>query len=209
MSYARSPRLVCSTTMGTSVVPRYSGSGSSKVFILVKVETSGARLVCLCFRRADGANSGVLREPVESFVTPQLSFHPIERTLLCQTSVNCRGGLATMAGRMFEFVIDLFVGNVDVFSGGDAIHDQFGFHVVGSAFLLAAAQGYPIDIYRSGVNALRGQGADNALQPHIHLMLNQRLWYGKVVELDQRGDDLFAEEFFVFVVALVLEAFAN
>src|ERR1700720_3853165 len=105
MSYARSPRLVCSTTMGTSVVPRYSGSGSSKVFILVKVETSGARLVCLCFRRGDGANSGILREPVESFVTPQLSFHPIDRTLLCQTSVNGCCGFATMRSGIFQFVI--------------------------------------------------------------------------------------------------------
>ena len=47
----------------------------------------------------DGANSGILREPVESFVTPQLRFHPIERTLLCQTSVNCCCGFATMSWR--------------------------------------------------------------------------------------------------------------
>src|SRR5260370_38055229 len=97
----------------------------------------------------NGANSGFVREPVESFITPQLSFHPIEGTLLCQTSALSFGGFATMTGGVFQLVIQLFVGDVDSFLGSDAIDDQFRFHIVGSAFLLAAAQRDPIDVYAS------------------------------------------------------------
>src|SRR6266852_1684938 len=94
----------------------------------------------------NGAKSGILREPVESFLTPQLSFHPIEGTLLCQTSAQSFGGFATMTGGVFQLVIQLFVGDVDIFRGCDAVHNQLRFDVVSSAFLLAAAQRDPIDV---------------------------------------------------------------
>src|SRR5260370_16902066 len=106
---------------------------------------------CLSLGRCggNGANSGILREPVESFITPQLSFHPIEGILLCQTSAQSFGGFATMTGGVFQFVIQLFVGDVDSFLGSDAIDDQFRFHIVGSAFLLAAAQRAPTNVSSS------------------------------------------------------------
>src|ERR1700736_2159071 len=97
--------------------------------------------VSLCVCRGHGANSGILREPVESFITPQLSFHPIEGTLLCQTSANRFGGFATMRCSVLEFMSELFFGDVDVFGGSDAIDNQFRFHIIGGALLLAAAQG--------------------------------------------------------------------
>src|SRR5258708_27721726 len=83
--------------------------------------------------------SGILCEPVESFVAPQLSFHPIERALLCQTSANCFRGFATVRRGVFEFVIEFFVVDVDVFGGNDAVDNQFRFDIIGSALLLTAA----------------------------------------------------------------------
>src|SRR5260370_26543291 len=110
---------------------------------------------CLSLGRCggNGANSGILREPVESFITPQLSFHPIEGTLLCQTSAQSFGGFATMTGGVFQVVIQLFVGAVDSVLGSDAIGDQFRFHIGGRAFLLAAAPRDPIHADGSRVAA--------------------------------------------------------
>ena len=79
----------------------------------------------------------ILRKPVQSFVTPQLRFHPIERTLLCQTGAQSLCGLAAVAGHVFEFVLQFFVGYFDFFFGGDAVDDQFGLHIIlGAVFLL-------------------------------------------------------------------------
>src|SRR5258708_16272988 len=80
--------------------------------------------------------SGILCEPVESFVAPQLSFHPIERALLCQTSANCFRGFATVRRGVFELVSEFFVVDVDVFAGSDAIANQFCFHIIRSTPLL-------------------------------------------------------------------------
>src|ERR1700688_5214082 len=65
---------------------------------------------CCC-----GANPSILREPVESFITPQLRFYPIERTLLCQTSANCFRRFVTMSGQMFQLVFDFFFGDINIF----------------------------------------------------------------------------------------------
>ena len=172
-------------------------------------------LVFLAFRTChfDSAaatvlNLSILREPVESFVTPQLSFHPIERTLLCQTSANDFGGFATMAGHVFQLVIDFFVGHVDVFRGGDAVDDQFRLHVVGGAFLLALPQGNPIHVHGAGIDTLSGERANNAFQAHIHLMLDERFWYREVVQLHEFGQDFLAVKFLCAVIALMFQAFA-
>src|SRR6202158_6312377 len=86
----------------------------------------------------------VLRgERVESFITPQLSFHPIERPLLCQPSANCFRGFAAVRRSVLELVIELFVVYIDVFRGSDAVDNQFRFNIIASAFVLAAAWSSP------------------------------------------------------------------
>ncbi len=114
-----------------------------------------------------------------------------------------------MAGRVFQLVVDFFVGDIDIFGGRDAIDDQFSFHVVGGALLLTAAQGGPIEVYRSRVDALPGQLADKAFQAHIHLMLHQRFRYREVVELDDGGQNFFVEQLFVLLVAGGFQALAD
>src|ERR1700676_3496882 len=180
-----------------------------KIFHVRYVSGQARTAVSLRFCCGHRANSGILCEPIESFITPQLSFHPIEGTLLCQTSANCFGGLATMRGRVFELVIELFAGYVDVFGGSDAVDNQFRFNIVGGAFFLTAAQGDPVDVYGSGIDTLRGQRAHNTLEAHIHLMLHQRFGHGKIVKLDNRGENLLAQEFFVTLVAGGFEALAK
>src|ERR1700676_4085560 len=126
-----------------------------KIFHVRYVSGQARTAVSLRFCCGPRGNSGIFGEPIESFITPQLSFHPIEGTLLCQTSANCFGGLATMRGRVFELVIELFAGYVDVFGGSDAVDNQFRFNIVGGAFFLTAAQGVPVDVYGSGIDTLR------------------------------------------------------
>src|SRR5438105_13790188 len=87
-------------------------------------------------RRSRSTNIGVLREPIESFIAPQLSFHPIQRSLLCQTSANCFHRFATMAAQVLDLVLHFFLGDFDIFTRRDAIDDQFSFHVVRRAILL-------------------------------------------------------------------------
>src|SRR5258705_3227074 len=136
-------------------------------------EWSGRTALLCFFRCGHGANSVILCEPIESFVAPQLSFHPIERTLLCQTSANSFRRFATVRRSVFEFVSEFFVVDVDVFGGSDAVDNQFCFNIIRSALLLPAAQRDPMDIHGPRINALRSYGANNALEADIHLMLHE------------------------------------
>src|SRR5450432_4266184 len=114
-----------------------------------------------------------------------------------------------MSGEMFELVFDFFFGDIDIFRGGDAIDDELGLDVILGAVFIAFSERDPVDIYGPGVDALLRQRANYPFEPHIHLMLDERLGYREVVELDDFGQDLFAEQVFVLVVALMLEAFAD
>ena len=110
---------------------------------------------------------------------------------------------------VLQLVIQLFVGDVDIFGGGDAIDDQFGLHVVGGARLLAVAEADPIDVDGAGIDALCGERTNDALEAHVHLTLHEHFGYGELVRLDQRGQNFFAEHVLVLVIALVLEALAD
>jgi hypothetical protein len=159
--------------------------------------------------RSYGFDVRILREPVNRFITPQLSFHPIERTLLCQTSPNGLCGFTAVTGHMFELVLKLFLGHIDFFFGSDAVDDKLSFDVVASPFLLATTQADPVDVDGSWINALLCKGADNPLEANVHLMLDEGFGYRKVVKLDEFGDDLFALQVGLAMIALVLEAFAD
>src|ERR1700739_151966 len=123
--------------------------------------------------RSYGFDVRILREPVNRFITPQLSFHPIERTLLCQTSPNGLCGFTAVTGHMFELVLKLFLGHIDFFFGSDAVDDKLSFDVVASPFLLATTQADPVDVDGSWINALLCKGADNPLEANVHLMLDE------------------------------------
>src|SRR5260370_26986588 len=211
--------------MGTSVVPRYSGS--SKFFIWVMdrfavtmcadrleaVISTVARAApgsgSLCARCGYRLDPGILREPIESLITPQLSFHPIEGSLLCQTSAHRFRRFATMPGKVLEFLVNLLLRDFDIFGGRDAVHDQLRLDVIRGAFLLPPSQSYPVEVDRARVDALRRQRAHHPLQPHVHLMLDQGLGNGEVVKFHEGGEDFLVQQLFVLVIALMLEVFTN
>src|SRR5260370_38294851 len=149
MSYARSPRVVCSTTMGMSVVAR--GLESSACFIESR-EFAGRnwsgplRLPSLYFR--------ILLEPLKSLFAAELRTHPIQRPLLCQAGANRWRGLATTLGDSRNFPIDVFVARFDLLRRSDAIKQQLGFHILDSAGMLAPPHSHPIHVYGSGVPSL-------------------------------------------------------
>src|ERR1700688_2909376 len=107
---------------------------------------------CCC-----GANPSILREPVESFITPQLRFYPIERALLCQTSTNCFRRFVTMSGQMLQLVFDFFFGDINIFRRGDAVDNQLSLYIVLGTVFIPFTQRHPIDIYRARINALLRQ----------------------------------------------------
>src|SRR5208282_6466945 len=89
--------------------------------------------------RGDGLDLGSLGQPVDGFVTPQLRFHPIEGSLLCQTSLENFGGFATMTRQVLELLVELVIADFDLFLGGDAVNDELGLHIIlGAVFLTAA-----------------------------------------------------------------------
>ena len=67
----------------------------------------------------------------------------------------------------------------------------------------------PIDIYGPRINALRSQGANHALEAHIHLMLDKGFRYGEVVDLHDGGENLLAQKVFVALIAGRFEALAE
>ena len=110
---------------------------------------------------------------------------------------------------MFELVVEFFFGGIDLFVGRDAINDELGLHIILGAVFLTAAEADPVHVDCAGIHALLGEGTNDAFEAHVHLMLDERFGHGEVVELDEFGDDLFALQVFLAVVALVLEAFAD
>src|SRR3989441_12411718 len=138
--------------MGTRVVARESES--PEFLILWKVAPEGAGSVSLDCRWGAGTNRGVLREPVESLVTPQLRFHPIQRALLCQTRAQRCCRFASMFGHVLQLALEFLLGDVDILRGSDAVHDQFGLHILRSPLPLPPPERHPIHIDRAGIHAL-------------------------------------------------------
>ena len=114
-----------------------------------------------------------------------------------------------MSGHVFQLVSDLFLRHINAFLRSDAVHDEFGFHVVLRALFLALPQRHPVHVYRTRIDALRRQRAHHTFQSRIHLMLHQRFRYGEVVQLDDLRQNLFVEQFLVLVVPLMLQPLAN
>ncbi len=114
-----------------------------------------------------------------------------------------------MPGKVLEFLIHLLLRDFDIFGGRDAVYDQLRLDVIRGALLLPPPESYPVDVDRARVDALRRQRAHHPLQPHVHLMLDQRLGNGEVVKFHEGGKDFLVQELFVLVIALMLEAFTN
>ena len=110
---------------------------------------------------------------------------------------------------VLQFVIQLFVGDVDIFGGGDAIDDQFGLDVVRGARCWPLRRPTQSTIDGAGIDALSRKRTNYAFETHIHLTLHQNFGDGEVVRLDQRGQNFFAEHVLMLVIALVLQAFAD
>src|ERR1700730_2772092 len=109
MSYARSPRVVCSTTMGMSVVAR--GLGSSACFIERREFAGRNRSGPL---RLPSFYFSILLEPLESLFTAELRPHPIQRPLLCQAGADRRCRFATAFRDSRNFPVHLLVGHFDI-----------------------------------------------------------------------------------------------
>ena len=108
--------------------------------------------------------------------------------------------LATCSSSCLQF----FVGDVDIFGGGDAVDDQFGFHVVVGALALTVAQATQSTLTARGSMPCCAERANDALEADIHLMLDEHFGHGELVELDQCGQNFFAQHVFFLVIALVL-----
>src|SRR5579863_5710395 len=138
MSYARSPRFVCSTTMGTSVVA--CGVISSVWFIWFFRLRGGTPAGSTSILLGYCPSPGIAAEPIQSFFTPDLRFHPIQRPLPCQVRANGCGGFATPLRNRRNFFFHFFIGHVDLFRRRDPVQQQLRLHILDGTIFLPAAQ---------------------------------------------------------------------
>src|SRR6266853_1690068 len=105
--------------MGTSVVAR--GLESSVWFIEIFQDARRIPAGTASFLLGFGARPGISAEPIQSFLTPELRFYPIERGVPCQVRTNGCGGFATALRECFNFLFHIFFAHIDVFSRRDPV----------------------------------------------------------------------------------------
>src|ERR1700747_1242723 len=106
MSYARSPRPVCSITIGTSII-----FGSFKFTCHTPsprtcfVCEGGLKVVRLC---------GLVIQKVEGLLVADSVPNPIERPIACQTCPHRFGSLFGLQGKRLDLVINLFIADLEL-----------------------------------------------------------------------------------------------
>jgi len=148
--------LVCSTTMGP-VLSRVDSNFRDSSSIVFQ-GSRGTRRNCSFFL-SFLSGSGILAEPIQSFFTPEIRFHPIERSLPCQVRANGCCGLATGAVHRFPLVFPRLHRSRRCFprwrSGPVAVRPSHPRR----AILLAAAERHPVHIDCARVTPCGGKRA--------------------------------------------------
>src|SRR5215469_9920136 len=154
-------------------------------------------------------DSGRAVEPLDRSIASQLRFYPIERSLLCQASPQRLCRFTAALGERGHFFIDVFVGHVDLLSGGDVVENELCLHIGDRAVALLAPKRRPIDVHCSRINTLHRKRPYRSLQSRIHLTLNESFGHREIVLLHQSFEDSVACLGLLAFFLGRLKAFAN
>src|SRR6266850_7836360 len=126
MSYARSPRLVCSITIGTSamIAPslccyRYKPSWFC-------VPTGGGDL-----------GRFAAKEELQSLLVPHPVFDALQGAIAGQSCADRLGGLLRLLGQSIDFFLDFLVGHLELLLFGDLLQDQRGLDLTDRSLALS------------------------------------------------------------------------
>src|ERR1700758_5190339 len=132
MSYARSPRPVCSITIGTSII---FGSFTFTCHTPASTATSLARE-----DRKWSALRGLLIQQVEGLLGADSVPNPIQRPIACQTSPHRFRRLFCLRCECFDLVIDFFLADIHFFKIRDLVEQQICLDLLHRLIALAGAQ---------------------------------------------------------------------
>src|SRR6266568_8416633 len=111
MSYARSPRPVCSMTMGTNII---CGSFTFTCHTPAKHFWSGGDLKA-------SASRGLMIQKVEGFLVAESGSDSIEGAITCQTGANRLWCLFGLCSDGLNFPIDFLVADFDMLQIGNLL----------------------------------------------------------------------------------------
>src|SRR5579863_6555646 len=120
--------------MGTSVVAYGVIFSRSFIGFLKSRGGTPAGIASILLGYCPGPGSAA--EPVQSFFTPELRFHPIQRSLPCQVRAHRCSGFATALRDGGDLFFHFLVADVDLFRRSDVVEEQLGFHILDGAVLL-------------------------------------------------------------------------
>src|SRR6185437_13479311 len=180
MSYDRSPRPVCSMTIGTSIclvvlsVLPHSRPNNDRL------GGGGAKIAAL---------RGLAIQEIEGFLVADSISDSIQRSIPCQSSADGLRGLLRLFCDRLNFLLHFLVAYLNFLFFRDLFQQQRRFYVLYRLVSLSGAKAgkvHFLDVF--GAHALCGKRANAPLQADVYLMLHQRLRNLKLIALYQFGD---------------------
>src|SRR5882724_10211235 len=156
MSYARSPRPVCSITMGTSII---CGLYCELPFASLLTDRIPPGMLSWLggSRHSPEGLSRLTVQKLESFFVADSMTDSIQRSILRQTRSDRFGRLFGLLRNGFDLAIHLFVVDFELFEFGDALEQQGRLHFLLRAFALAGTEAveiHALHVFR--LHSLRG-----------------------------------------------------
>src|SRR5581483_498387 len=137
------------------------------------------------------ASGGAAVEQVQGFVVAEAAAHALERAFPGQASTHAFDRLARLFGQRLHLALDFLVGDLDVLALGDAVQQERSLDLAHGGIALAGAQAGEVHaLHVLGSHALRGEGAQAALQAEVNLSFYERFRNLEIVPPDQLVQDL-------------------
>src|ERR1700680_3191888 len=165
MSYARSPRPVCSITIGTNI------SCGSFTFTFHTPDPAAEA------SRGIGSDSrGLMIKKVEGLLVADSIPDSIQRPIACQTRPDSLRRLLRLLGQSYDLAIDFRITYLDLFLLGTFFQQQRSLHFLHRLIPLPAPQAVQIHLLHVfRLHTLSRQRPQSAIQANIDLVLDQRL----------------------------------
>src|SRR5882724_7945810 len=162
MSYARSPRPVCSITIGTSIICSFKGCLS---------HSCPMKQLAFKGRIEEVRSRGLVVQKVESFFAADSSPDSIEGSILRQTRANRFRSLFRLRRQRYDLPVNLLITDFDFFFFRDLVEQHGSLYFLHRLVTLSRAQAVEIhflDIFLA--HALRCQCPQAALEADINLV---------------------------------------
>src|SRR3982751_3211533 len=119
ISYARSPRLVCSITIGTNAMIAPS---------LCCYRYKPTSTACVAMGSGNLGRFAVVKK-LQRFLVPHPVFDAFQSTVAGQSCADRLRGLLGLLGQSVDLFLDLVIGDLELFLLRDLLQDQRGLHL--------------------------------------------------------------------------------